>query len=213
MKKTLTSLLLVLLITLMTFGSVVAQKDKINLKGEVISLEGDVLTVESNQGEMVEIIIPEDFDLPELIPGDSVVIKADAGEGGAWIASSIKLVSHQNTEENQETYEYRFTNAYCVDGKKETNHPLAAKIAERYGIDEETVMTYYCQGYSIGEIMLALKTSQMEGVEATLEDILGSLDGPDAWGHIWQDMGLIGWEKNGTPPPGQLKKLDTTGDD
>ena len=149
MKKTLTSLLLVLLITLMTFGSVVAQKDKINLKGEVISLEGDVLTVD----------------------------------------------------------------AYCVDGKKETNHPLAAKIAERYGIDEETVMTYYCQGYSIGEIMLALKTSQMEGVEATLEDILGSLDGPDAWGHIWQDMGLIGWEKNGTPPPGQLKKLDTTGDD
>lgn len=213
MKKTLTSLLLVLLMTVMTFGSVVAQKNKLNLKGEVISYEGNLLTVESNKGEMVEIVIPEGFDLPEIATGDSVLVKADAGENGDWIAQSVKVVSHQNTEENQETYEFRFTNAYCVDGKKETNHPLAAKIAERYGIDEETVMTYYCQGYSIGEIMLALKTSQMEGVELSFEDILGSLDGNDAWGQIWQDMGVIGWEKNGNSPPGQLKKLDTDGDD
>ncbi len=142
-----------------------------------------------------------------------MLVKAEAGEGGEWIAVSVKLLSHQNTEENQETNEFRFTNAYCVDGKKETNHPLAAKIAERYGIDEETMMTYYCQGYSIGEIMLALKTSQMEGVEVSFEDILAGLDGPDAWGQIWQDMGLIGWEKNGTPPPGQLKKMEADGDD
>ncbi|MBG0786714.1 MAG: hypothetical protein H0S79_16580 [Anaerolineaceae bacterium] len=213
MKKTLTSLLLVLLIALMTVGSVSAQKNKINLKGEVISFDGSVLVVESNKGETVEVVIPEGFELPELVPGDTVVVKADAGEGGEWIAESVKLVGHQNTEENQETYEYRFTNAYCVDGKKETNHPLAAKIAERYGIDEETMMTYYCQGYSIGEIMLALKTSQMEGVEASFEDILAGLDGPDAWGQIWQDMGLIGWEKNETPPPGQLKKMEADGDD
>lgn len=213
MKKTLTSLLLVLLIALMTVGSVSAQKNKMNLKGEVISFDGSILIVESNKGETVEIVIPEGFEIPELVPGDSVLVKAEAGEGGEWIAESVKLLSHQNTEENQETYEFRFTNAYCVDGKKETNHPLAAKIAERYGIDEETVMTYYCQGYSIGEIMLALKTSQMEGVEASFEDILAGLDGPDAWGHIWQDMGLIGWEKNETPPPGQLKKMETDGDD
>ena len=145
--------------------------------------------------------------------GDSVLIKAIAGEEGEWIAYSVKVVSHQNTEENQVTYEYRFTNAYYVDGKKETNHPLAAKIAERYGIDEETMMTYYCQGYSIGEIMLALKTSQMEGVDLSFEDILGGLDGPDVWGNIWKDMGLIGWAKDGNSPPGQLKKLDADGDD
>lgn len=213
MKKTLTSLLLVLLIALMTVGSVSAQKNKTNLKGEVISFDGSILIVESNKGEMVEIVIPEGFEIPELVPGDSVLVKAEAGEGGEWIAVSVKLLSHQNTEKKQETYEYRFTNAYCVDGKKETNHPLAAKIAERYGIDEETMMTYYCQGYSIGEIMLALKTSQMEGIEVSFEDILAGLDGPDAWGQIWQDMGLIGWEKNGTPPPGQLKKMEADGDD
>ena len=213
MKKTLTSLLLVLLIALMTVGSVSAQKNKTNLKGEVISFDGSILIVESNKGEMVEIVIPEGFEIPELVPGDSVLVKAEAGEGGEWIAVSVKLLSHQNTEKKHETYEYRFTNAYCVDGKKETNHPLAAKIAERYGIDEETMMTYYCQGYSIGEIMLALKTSQMEGVEVSFEDILAGLDGPDAWGQIWQDMGLIGWEKNGTPPPGLLKKMEADGDD
>ena len=91
--------------------------------------------------------------------------------------------------------------------------PLAAKIAERYEVTEDMVMTYYCQGYSIGEIMLAIKTSQMEGVEMTPEEILGNLETNDAWGLLWQDMGLIGWEKNGNSPPGQLKKLEADGDD
>ncbi len=101
MKKTLTSLLLVLLIALMTVGSVSAQKNKTNLKGEVISFDGSILIVESNKGEMVEIVIPEGFEIPELVPGDSVLVKAEAGEGGEWIAVSVKLLSHQNTEENR----------------------------------------------------------------------------------------------------------------
>lgn len=213
MKKTLTSLMLVLLMAVMTFGSVTAQKDKLNLKGEVLSYEGNLLTVESNKGEAVEIVIPEGFTMPELAPGDSVLVKAAAGDEGEWIASTVKVVGQQNTEENQETYEYRFTNAYCVDGKKETDHPLAAKIAERYGITEDLVMTYYCQGYSIGEIMLAIKTSQMEGVEMTPEEILDNLESNDAWGLLWQDMKLIGSEKDGKSPPGQLKKLEPEGDD
>ena len=86
-------------------------------------------------------------------------------------------------------HEYRFTNAYCVDGKKETNHPLAAKIAERYGIDEETMMTYYCQGYSIGEIMLALKTSQMEGVDIILRRYPGWIGWPGCLGEYLERHG------------------------
>lgn len=212
MKKTLTSLMLVLLMALMTFSSVAAQKDKLNLKGEVITYEGNILTVLSNKDETVEIVIPEGFTMPELAPGDSVLIKATAGEEGEWIAGAVKVLSHQNTEEAQETNEYRFTNAYCTDGKKETNHPLAAKIAERYDVSEDLVMTYYCQGYSIGEIMLAIKTSQIEGVEITPEEILDNLENNDAWGLLWQDMGLIGSEKEGKSPPGQLKKLEAEGD-
>lgn len=213
MKKTLTSLMLVLLMALMTFSSVAAQKDKLNVKGEVVSFEGNILTVMSNKGETVEIVIPEGFAIPELAPGDSVLVKATAGAEGEWIAGTVKVVGQQNTEQEQETNEYRFTNAYCVDGMKETNHPLAAKIAERYGVSEDMVMTYFCQGYSIGEIMLAIKTSQMEGVEMTPEEILANLETNDAWGLLWQDMGLIGWEKEGKSPPGQLKKLEADGDD
>ena len=213
MKKTLTSLMLVLLMALMAFSPVAAQKGKLNLKGEVVSFEGNLLTVLSNKGETVEIIIPEGFTTPELAPGDSVLVKATAGEGGEWIAGTVKVLEQQNTEEVQETNEYRFTNAYCVDGMKETNHPLAAKIAERYGVTEDMVMTYFCQGYSIGEIMLAIKTSQMEGVEMTPEEILDNLESNDAWGLLWQDMKLIGSEKDGKSPPGQLKKLEADGDD
>jgi hypothetical protein len=205
--------MLVLLMALMTFSSVAAQKDKLNIKGEVISFEGNVLMVLSNKGETVEIVIPEGFTMPELAAGDSVLVKATAGEEGEWIAGTVKVVGQQNTEQVQETNEYQFNNAYCVEGKKDTNHPLAAKIAERYEVSEDLVMTYYCQGYSIGEIMLAIKTSQMEGVEMTPEEILDNLESNDAWGLLWQDMGLIGWEKNGKSPPGQLKKLEPEGDD
>jgi hypothetical protein len=37
---------------------------------------------------------------------------------------------------------------------------------------------------------------------------LDNLDSGIAWGLIWKDMGLIGWEKNGNSPPGQLNKSD-----
>ena len=212
MKKTLISLLIVLMLALPAMGTVSAQKDKLNVKGEVLSLNGDVLTVESNQGEAIEILIPADFDLPALEPGDSVLIKAVAGEEGGWVAGTVKVLG-QGDDSMDEMGGFDLNSAYCAEDKKDTPHPLAVKIAERYGVSEEMVMTYYCQGYSIGQIMLAIKTSQMEGVDASPEEILGSLDGGVAWGLIWKDMGLIGWEKNGNSPPGQLKKPDKVGTD
>ena len=82
MKKTLTSLMLVVLMALMTFSSVAAQKDKLNVKGEVISFEGNVLMIMSNKGETIEIVIPESFTMPELASGDSVLVKAGRRRGG-----------------------------------------------------------------------------------------------------------------------------------
>jgi hypothetical protein len=215
MKKTLISLLLVLVLAVPAMGTVSAQKDKINIKGEVLSVGGGVLTVESNKGETIEIAIPENFDLPELEVGDAVLIKAVAGEGDEWIAGTVKVLG-QGDDDTDELGNFADNSAYCSDDKKNSPHPLAIKIAERYGVSEEMVMTYYCQGYSIGQIMLAIKTSQLEGVEVSPETLLDNLDSGIAWGLIWKDMGLIGWEKNGNSPPGQLKKPDkfnSDGDD
>lgn len=212
MKKTLISLLIVLMLALPAVGAVSAQNNKLNVKGEVLSLEGGVLTVESNKGETIEIAIPADFDLPDIETGDSVLIKGVAGEEGGWVASAVKVLGQDN-DAGDEMGGFEINSAYCAEDKKDTPHPLAVKIAERYGFSEELVMTSYCQGYSIGQIMLAIKTSQMDGVDASPEEILGSLESGIAWGQVWKDMGLIGWEKNGNSPPGQLKKPDKVGAD
>jgi len=128
----------------------------------------------------------------------------------------VKVLGQGANDDMDEIGGFQTNSAYCAEDKKDLPHPLATKIAERSGVSEEKVMTYYCEGYSIGEIMLAIKTSQMEGVSATHEEILSNLGSSNAWGLIWKDLGLIGWEKNGNSPPGQLKKLDpnnTDGDD
>lgn len=208
MKKTLISLLLFLMLTLLVVGTVSAQKEKLNVKGEVLSLEGNVLTVKSNKGEIVEIMLSADMTLPDLQVGDSVLIKAIAGEEGEWIARMVKVLGQGADNDMDDSGGFQTNSAYCAEDKKDTPHPLATKIAERYGVTAEMVMSYYCEGFSIGEIMLAIKTSQMEGVSTTPEEILGDLESGNAWGLIWKDMGLIGWEKNGKSPPGQLKKLE-----
>jgi hypothetical protein len=59
--------------------------------------------------------------------------------------------------------------------------------------------------------MLAIKTSQLEGVTATPDDLLISRAGGNGWGQIWKELGLIGSERDGHSPPGLLKKLDHNG--
>ncbi|MCB2213886.1 hypothetical protein KQH50_00685 [bacterium] len=207
MKKTLLSLFLVILIIATPVGSVLAQKNKLNLKAEITAIDGDVLTVESNKGETFEIAAPAGFDLASLKVGDAVVIKAEPSEDEGWVAKTIKVVGNGDDDiENPDGFE--LNSAFCAEDKKTESHPLAGKIAERFGVSEEDVMTYYCQGFSIGEIMLAIKTSQMEGVDASFEELLANREDGNAWGLIWQDMGLVGWEKNEKSPPGQLKKQD-----
>lgn len=209
MKKTLLSLLLVIVVLLVPAGSVTAQKSKLNIKGEVTAISGDILTIESNTGDTIEIVAPADFDLDTVAVGDSILIKAVAGENGDWIAKRLKVLGNDEEDDGPENAGgFQENSAYCADEKKTDSHPLAGKIAERFGVSEETVMTYYCQGFSMGEIMLAIKTSQMEGVSASFGEILANRADGNAWGRIWQDLGLIGSEKNGNSPPGLLNKPD-----
>ena len=208
MKKTLVAMTLVLLIALSAVGSVSAQKNKINIKGEVTAVEGGTLTVTSNKGETYVITIPGDMNVSELKVGDSVLVKATAGQGGAWTAESVKQVGNGNDNGNNNNNEEGFkdNSAFCADGKQEKPHPLAPKIAERFGVSEKMVMDYFCEGYSIGAIMLAIKTSQLEGISSTPGDLLESRADGNAWGLIWKDLKLIGNEKDGHSPPGLLKK-------
>jgi len=211
MKKTFVATTLVLLIALLAVAPVYAQKNKINIKGEVTAMENGTLTVASNKGDTYTITIPDNMDVSAVQVGNSVLVKATAGEGGTWIAESIKLVGNgndKNDDDEEKTEGFKDNSAFCADGKQVKPHPLAPKIAERFGVSEEMVMDYFCDGYSIGAIMLAIKTSQMEGVTASTGDLLADRAAGNGWGLIWKELKLIGSEKNGQSPPGLLKKAE-----
>lgn len=89
------------------------------------------------------------------------------------------------------------TSAYCKEDS-EKQHPVAESIAERYGSTYEEVMLWFCDGYGMGEIMLAFQTAMITGDDpAALLDQKGQGVG---WGLIWQEMGLIGKKDDANPP-------------
>ena len=104
--------------------------------------------------------------------------------------------------ETGKTFYFQTQNVYCT-GRKDRAHPMATGIAETYGADEGEVMNMFCNGFSIGEIMLALQTQQMNGTPA--EDSLAQRQNGQGWGQIWREAGLIGNAEHGTPP-GQADK-------
>lgn len=211
MKRTLITTVLVLLIALIIVGPASAQKNKINIMGEVTAMDDGALTVASNKGETYVIVIPVEMNVSAIQVGDSVLVKATAGEGGTWVVESIKTVGNGNDKANNDEEKsegFKDNSAFCADGKQVKPHPLAPKIAERFGVSEKMVMDYFCEGYSVGAIMLAIKTSQLEGVTATSDDLLASRADGNGWGQIWKELGLIGSERDGHSPPGLLKKLE-----
>jgi RNase P/RNase MRP subunit p29 len=218
MKKILVTTLLALLVAMLVVGSASAQKDKVNIKGEVISFDAGTLTVQSNKGETFVVIVPAGFDMSAIQVGTSVLIKGRTAQDGSIEADSIKLVgkgSHDGNGDNDDEKEkpegFKDNSAFCAEGKQVKPHPLAAKMAERYGVTEEWVMSRFCEGYSIGAIMLAIRTSQIEGMTATPDDLLAKRTAGNGWGLIWKELGLIGSENSGQSPPGLLKKPDHAG--
>lgn len=218
MKKILITALLALMVVMLVVGPASAQKDKVNIKGEVVAFDSSTLTVQSNKGETFVVIVPDGFDMSAIQVGASVLIKGKTVQGGLIEADSIKLVGKisndgngDNDDENEQPEGFKDNSAFCAEGKQVKPHPLAPKMAERYGVTEEWVMSRFCEGYSIGAIMLAIKTSQMEGMTATPDELLTKREAGNGWGLIWKELGLIGSEKSGQSPPGLLKKPDHAG--
>lgn len=209
MKKAFLTILLLMMVLLSTVDTVLAQKDKLNIKGEVTAITGDAITVSTKKGATYDIIIPAEIDISEIEIGDSVVIKAITEDGG-WLATLVKEVGVGDDDEFEIDLDdlegFHDHAAYCAVDKKDGPHPLAPKIAERYGVTVDFVMAYYCEGYSMGAIMLALRTSQLDGMSVDPDTLLFNRASGKGWGQLWRDLGLIGSEKEGHSPPGQLKK-------
>ena len=216
MKKITLAVTLMLLLALLVPGPAFSKNDKININGEVTDIGAGTITVLSNKGEIFVVTLPTGFDLDSIQVGDSVLVKGYTAEDGSAIAESIKLLGNgKDTDDSDEDEDQaeggKENSAYCTDGKQEKPHPLAARLAERYGVTVEWVMGYFCDGYGMGQIMLALKTSELKGIEADPDTLLAERANGVGWGNIWKDLGLIGSEREAHSPPGLLKKPDHAG--
>lgn len=210
---------IIVLLMISAIGSAAA-KAVGNPKGEIIEInEGDeMLTLQTKDGE-ITVYLPDDFDYTSIKEEMIVVVK------GTWISETeieaewVKPADEDDLEEEEEIEkpeepeegeepEEVFDSPWC-NGQKEGYHPVVAKIAVWYGestgVTVEEIHTWFCEGHSLGQIMLALTTQMLDGSDPgeTL-DIRGSGIG---WGVIWKEKGLIGNAREGEPP-GWAKKPD-----
>lgn len=84
----------------------------------------------------------------------------------------------------------------------EMDHPVLLSLADMYQVEYSELETYFCEGFGVGEIKLALQTAEKtveeEGEEEDLwSDYLDMRKGEEeiGWGEIWQELGLIGKDK------------------
>jgi hypothetical protein len=220
MKKLITFSIFVILATLLLASPVLATPGKGAVKGEVTAVDpGDgtvttvtTLTIKTKRGEIVTVTVPQEFDIKAITVGDEVLVKGAAGPGDSIKAEWIKQVGKgRGKGDDQDKPEGKKENsAFCAQGKQEKLHPLAAKVGDRFeAVDEDWVMETFCDGFSMGAIMLALKTSELEG--STPEELLERRAEGEGWGQIWKDKDLIGSEKEGHSPPGLLNRPDHAG--
>lgn len=85
----------------------------------------------------------------------------------------------------------------------EMEHPVLLRFAEDFGVDYETLLSYFCEDhFGIGEIKHALKTAENESVDKTWEELLDEREGEEdksgksGWGEIWRKLGLFGKNKD-----------------
>jgi hypothetical protein len=156
----------------------------------------------TKQGETLSIELPEGFTAPTLAQGDIVLVKGQLDPAGKLVVESIKVLGAGS---GMQAGSSKTTSAYCDPDKQGKPHPFAVKIAEKAAdlgfveVDQVWIMEQFCDGVGMGQIMLAVKTSEKlkdtEGA-ATPADILKARTDGSGWGKIWQENKLIGKEKS-----------------
>jgi len=201
MKKKLLILAVVTLLAALAVMPVLAKPALV--KGVITNITDSQITLETKKGAEVIFTLPEDFDLATLAVGDTVIAKCQT-VGEELVADWVRKVG-RNSSENEDKAEGRKDNsAYCNADKKQEPHPFANAMAEKYDADPAWVMENFCNGYSMGAIMLALKTQAINGADP--DDILSMRSEGQGWGAIWKELKMIGSERDAKTPPGLLKK-------
>lgn len=212
MKRSIIFSSFVIFVTFLLASPVLAVSGKGVVKGEVTGLDSGTVTIKTQKGEIFEVALPEGNDSIAVEVGDWVLVKGSMDESGVIEADWFKPVGkgRGKGKSDQDRPEGKKENsAFCAEDKQVKDHPLAANIAEHFDVSGEFVMGYFCEGYSMGAIMLALKTRDLDGSDPG--EVLKSRADGFGWGQIWKEKMLIGSEAEGHSPYGQLKKLEKAG--
>ena len=106
--------------------------------------------------------------------GTAGAVDQDGGQGAANQESS--QTSSSNGEEGQTEY------LTCLT---ENPHTVAQDITERFQISYQEVENWYCRGYSFEDIMLALMTTKLWGIDT--DDVLQAHE-TQTWDQIWVEL-------------------------
>jgi len=188
-------------------------------KGEVTSINTDgTITILTLRQESITVVPPARYDTANLSIGDIVLVKGRYDSQGRLAAEWLRIPDDgwgddddgKGRPENpgrgigrdkDKSDDDDDAKAFCESGE---THPMAARLAERYDVTADWVMEYYCNGYGMGQIMLALKTGTLS--DASPASLLAERAEGIGWGQIWQSMKLIGKDRDAKSPPGQLKR-------
>jgi len=66
-------------------------------------------------------------------------------------------------------------------------HPVAQGMEQKFDVNHDEIMTWYCDGYAFSDILLALETSDLADVPVL--DLL-PLVRNQSWDEIWDDLGI-----------------------
>jgi hypothetical protein len=180
MKKGIAIGLLVVLLASLVAVPALAKPGKATIKGQVVAVGfSGSLTIQTQRGEMVEVILPDGFNIESLVEGDWVLVKGFWSDGmleAEWIK---KIGPFQREEDLETTGAGKMNGAYCSEGKQVKPHPLAVRLEDMFGVTQEWVMGYFCNGQGMGAIMLALK--MRDAHEADAEVLLAERAGGKGW--------------------------------
>lgn len=174
------------------------EDDEIEFTGTVSLIDPAAGTftveVESEDGsaESYLIVAPEGFDFDTLEVGDVVEVEGIL-EDDQVMADKVDIEDAEEEDEEEGEEKGGF---FCANADE--RHPVAQGIATTYEQPYEQVIGWFCDGFGLGQIMLALHTAELTGESA--ETFLARRAGGEGWGQIWLDFELIGRPKDAGPP-------------
>jgi hypothetical protein len=141
-------------------------------------------------GTAYTFIPPAGFDWTGIQVGDNLDISGMLGEDGFVVLVSLTVTSATDGEGEGPSESH-----YCTTDEV---HPFGARLAATYAVDPALLQGWFCDGFGWGQIMLALQTGQVTGNDPSI--LLAERQNGSGWGDIWQQLKLIGKDKEAVPP-------------